>query len=252
MGETLLNAAEKGHLKTVQALLKKGHKIDSTDSQGTTPLMLACLYGHKNLVEELLRRGADVKRLGDFGGALSHAVGVDGKLEIVKRLLAAGADVNERSLIENNETPIFCACRVGRPDLAKILLEVGADVNIENDWGDTPLWEVCANNEAALPAKMQKAYPQVVRLLIEYGADVSLRDEYSSILITACDTDANNVAEMVEMILKAGPRQMLAYKNSDGLTALDVAKQHNNRQLVQLLVRAEKSMPERNADGSKN
>lgn len=140
MDETLLNAAEKGHLKTVQALLKKGHKIDSTDSQGTTPLMLACLYGHKNLVEELLRR----------------------------------------------------------------------------------------------------------------GADVSLRDEYSSILITACDTDANNVAEMVEMILKAGPRQMLAYKNSDGLTALDVAKQHNNRQLVQLLVRAEKNMPERNADGSKN
>lgn len=133
MGETLLSAAEKGHLKTVQALLKKGHKIDSTDSQGTTPLMLACLYGHKNLVEELLRR-----------------------------------------------------------------------------------------------------------------------DEYSSILITACDTDANNVAEMVEMILKAGPRQMLAYKNSDGLTALDVAKQHNNRQLVQLLVRAEKSMAERNADGSKN
>lgn len=133
MDETLLNAAEKGHLKTVQALLKKGHKIDSTDSQGTTPLMLACLYGHKNLVEELLRR-----------------------------------------------------------------------------------------------------------------------DEYSSILITACDTDANNVAEMVEMILKAGPRQMLAYKNSDGLTALDVAKRHNNRQLVQLLVRAEKSMAERNADGSKN
>ena len=59
-------------------------------------------------------------------------------------------------------------------------------------------------------------------------------------------------AEMVEMILKAGSRQMLAYKNSDGLTALDVAKQHNNRQLVQLLVRAEKSMAERNADGSKN
>lgn len=54
------------------------------------------------------------------------------------------------------------------------------------------------------------------------------------------------------MILKAGPRQMLAYQNSDGLTALAVAKQHNNRQLVQLLVRAEKSMAERNADGSKN
>lgn len=82
--------------------------------------------------------------------------------------------------------------------------------------------------------------PEIVKRLLGAGADVSRRDEYSSILITACDTDANNGAEIVEMILKAGPRQMLAYKNSDGLTALDVAKQHNNRQLVQLLLQAEK------------
>ncbi len=240
MKDALLSAAEKGDLKTVRSLLQKGAKIDSPDSRGVTPLMMACLYGHKNIIEELLHQGAEVKHISDFGGVLSHATGARGKPEIIKLLISAGADVHERNLIYENETPLFCACRVGRPDLAKILLDAGADVNAKNDLGNTPLWEVCATNRDDIPEDLQKTYPQLVRLLINYGADVSLHDEFSSILTTACDTDSKNVAELVGMILKAGNRQMLGYKDSDGLTALDIAKKHKNEKLIQMLIQAAK------------
>ena len=228
------------HLSMVKTLVKAGADVDLGDERGVTPLMMACLYRHKEIVEYLLLCGADIKRVSDFGGVLSHAVGTGAKVEIVNLLIKKGADVNERAPIYDNETPLFCACRVGQPDLAKILLDAGADVNAKNDLASTPLWEVCATNRDDIPEDLQKTYPQIVRLLINYGADVCLYDEFSSILTTACDTDSKNVTEIVGMILEAGNRQMLAYKDSDGLTALDIAKEQKNEKLIQLLTQAEK------------
>ena len=55
----------------------------------------------------------------------------------VKLLLDHGADVNVKD--EDGETPLFCASNNGHKEIVKLLLEHGADVNAKNNYGNSPL-----------------------------------------------------------------------------------------------------------------
>jgi ankyrin repeat protein len=50
----LHNAAENGHTKVVQALLKSGAQVDKEDNGGQTPLLYAAWRGHAEVVQTLL------------------------------------------------------------------------------------------------------------------------------------------------------------------------------------------------------
>src|SRR5262249_7413634 len=62
-----------------------------------------------------------------------------GTLEAARALIEAGADVNQASPSDKS-TPIVMAAANGHFDLAKFLLDYGADPNIPNDLGLTPLY----------------------------------------------------------------------------------------------------------------
>lgn len=139
-GETpLCKACETPHLEIVKTLIKAGADVNLPADRGVTPLMVACLYKQKDIIVELLNNGADIKKISEFGGAMSHAVGNHSIPEIIKLLIKAGADLNERNSIEFDETPLMCACRLGKVDIAKILIDAGADINIKNSLDYTAL-----------------------------------------------------------------------------------------------------------------
>lgn len=202
MKDTLLAAAERGDLKTVKELLKQGVDVNSADNdketalykacctphlsivktlikagadvnlgnkRGVTPLMMACLYHYKEIVEYLLLRGADIKRVSEFGGVLSHSVGSNAKAGIVKLLIKKGADVNERALIYENETPLFCACRCGQFEIVKMLVEAGANINAINDLDNTPLQEMVDAYED-MPDDLRNIYSKIIVYLLSHGA----------------------------------------------------------------------------------
>ncbi|WP_458401739.1 ankyrin repeat domain-containing protein [Candidatus Avelusimicrobium sp.] len=228
----LYKACATPHLAVVKMLLDFGADINWTDELGSSPLLNACFHQQKEIVAELLRRGADIKQIGFYGGVLSCVK--DTKL--LKLLITAGADVNERSFADGEETPLFFACLGGRLEIAEILLESGADIDAKNDMGRTALWEVCLANDEDTAEKLRESYPKVVEFLADHGADVSLHDECSSILTDACDTKLKSATEIVRILLKKMPREMLFYKDCDGLTALDIAKKHKNKELIELLM----------------
>lgn len=60
-----------------------------------------------------------------------------GHINKVKSLIDQGADLESRDLAKN--TPLHIACMVGDLEIAKLLIEKGADVNAINDNGFTPL-----------------------------------------------------------------------------------------------------------------
>lgn len=56
--DDLLDAARKGDLASVKALVGKGAAIEAKTPYGQTPLYLAAMSGHADVVEFLLDKGA--------------------------------------------------------------------------------------------------------------------------------------------------------------------------------------------------
>jgi ankyrin repeat protein len=85
-----------------------------------------------------------------------------GDLEIeranFRRVISAGADVNARFKFE--QTALMYACQ-GSLTAARVLIEMGADVNAIGDFGSNALFTAIGNNQN-----------EIVELLIQHGADI--------------------------------------------------------------------------------
>lgn len=167
--ETLLlfNSIEKNDLDFLSnGLSSKEVDFSAQNEQGDTLLVFAAGKGKKEALNILLAAGAPVNDYGDQGdNALIRAVS-EGRRDIVKVLLAAKADVNARGLKTYlGASPIFLASSVGAIEVMEMLLRSGADINLANVQGVTPL--------------MDAAYGSLsmVKLLLKHGANPGLRDE---------------------------------------------------------------------------
>jgi ankyrin repeat protein len=88
----LIHAAEKGHLKVVNALIGSGANVNATSKDGKTALIAAAEKGHLKVVNALIKAGAkvDTKRMGELGldgiirQATSENKGSDEELESSK------------------------------------------------------------------------------------------------------------------------------------------------------------------------
>ncbi len=67
--EALLNAAERGNLELVEALIKSGTDIECKDYRGRTPLLLAVWQGHYTTSVYLLDHGANIHVQDDYGNS---------------------------------------------------------------------------------------------------------------------------------------------------------------------------------------
>ncbi|XP_029998741.1 protein phosphatase 1 regulatory subunit 27b [Sphaeramia orbicularis] len=70
------------------------------------------------------------------GMAALHEAVLTGNLECVKLLVKYGADIHQRD--EEGWTPLHMACSDGFPHIARYLLSLGADPDLENDCGEKP------------------------------------------------------------------------------------------------------------------
>ena len=121
--------------------------------------------------------------IGNKGGltALLFAVR-DGSDECVARLLEAGAKINHVS--EGDHTSALLMATInGRFDMARMLLEKGADVKLQSDAGATPLYATINVQWAAKSlypqptAQLQQttSYLDLIESVLKAGADVNVR-----------------------------------------------------------------------------
>jgi len=205
-GETvLMTCARTGSVDGVNALLTRGADINAREPErGQTALMWAAAGKQPGVVAALVETGADISirsrkvplppqviaptyseyvyfpvTKGDFTAFMLAAQA--GDLESVKLLLEAGADVNEST--PEYGSALVLAVVNGNEDVALYLLDNGADPNITDSYGMTPLHWAIQEGLARLygmPSRTDKfwIYPQSVRLvkaLLDKGADPDIR-----------------------------------------------------------------------------
>jgi uncharacterized protein len=137
-------------------------------------------------------------------------------LETVRDLLRQGANANAANTGSNSLTALMVASSRGYPDLVKLLLDSGADVNAKGKVliqgaggfvldGITPLWAAAFSGDV-----------QVVRMLIDHGADLTALDSRgASVMFWARSNDV--VQTFLDHGLDINARDM------DGNTLLTVS-----------------------------
>jgi ankyrin repeat protein len=97
-----------------------------------TDLLLQILKGNTAGMEALIAQGASVNHNRDWGSPLMHAV-ASKNIKTVKILVKHGADVNFKQKTEEGvegSTPLRWAAQCRCPDIAKFLIEHGANVHM--------------------------------------------------------------------------------------------------------------------------
>ncbi|MCA9175060.1 MAG: ankyrin repeat domain-containing protein [Planctomycetales bacterium] len=126
-----------------------------------SPLALAVRNGHTAAVKVLLEFGANPNEYGIYSLTPLANAAERGQLEIVRHLLAHGANVHAAP---DAYTALMRACIGGHAEIAKLLLEAGADINAKHDDGQLPLHFAAKRGSAAC-----------VALLLKHGADLSAK-----------------------------------------------------------------------------
>jgi ankyrin repeat protein len=132
--------AAKGRMPELAGfLLDRGADIEMTDHYGRTALMAAAGFGHKDMAAFLLGRGANPRFAAKDGETALHRAAHAGDLEIAALLLDSGAEIDAQA--DDGATPLLKACAYNdnRVDIARLLLERGADAQLRNKQGRTAL-----------------------------------------------------------------------------------------------------------------
>ena len=122
----LHSAAYYGDLEMVQVLLEYEVDVNAQNVLGSTPLNYASRNGHRNdprVARLLITHGADpnISGPGWDGFTSLHHASINGRVEIVRLLIEHGANVEMKDF--KGRTPLDVASGIQREEIVKLLLE---------------------------------------------------------------------------------------------------------------------------------
>ncbi|MEG4984677.1 ankyrin repeat domain-containing protein [Microcoleus sp. BR0-C5] len=237
----VVEAVEQGDTKTVKHYLDLGISV----STRIYNLNLLHLAGSKEVAELLIAEGADVKAQDTFGFTPLHFAVAFDRIKLAKMLIAKGADINAQSepdvdvalvsksiwtyklrrFLPGNSmgtTPLFFA---RSPEMTKLLIAKGANVNVKNNKGLTPL------HMAQSKAKAQ--------ILLAAGAKINIKEDNArNGKSTALLHNAVKIGfkELVQQLIKDGAN--VAILDSEKRTPLHYATTKEVAALLMLDINA--------------
>ena len=130
--------------------------------------------------------------------SLQNAIG-NGDVATARKLIAEGADINLTDSI--GSTPLHYAASSGNKQVAELLIAKGAEINVKSDYGHfTPLWMAAAGGKKA-----------VVELLIAKGANPNMADyQGKSPRRIAEESGHTEIARLLKEAEEEGPRRVEA------------------------------------------
>ena len=136
----LLGAAAGGDLAGIRNALSLGANVNARDAQERTPLILAAYGGHLAAAEALLKAGADVNALDNRRYDILTLAAADGRTAMVQLALAQGA--NARAITSPYAgTALIAAAHHGHVEVVAALIAAKAPLDHVNNIGWTALME---------------------------------------------------------------------------------------------------------------
>lgn len=144
----IFDAARNGQLNEVISVYSKNpNVINLRNSEGYSPLILACYHGNKEVVEFLVDKVNDINGTSDYGSPLMAAV-VKGDIEIIEILLSRKASTNIADV--NGTTAIHYAVMFKNYEVIKLLMEANADLQMKDKRGQSALDYAAIYNDKKL------------------------------------------------------------------------------------------------------
>jgi ankyrin repeat protein len=159
-----------GPLSTLQSCKGPTEKARADSTATTTDVAApsvdihtAVLTENLGALQQHIQAGTNLNEKDPFGGSSPLiTASLFGKTEMARTLIEAGADLN---FINNDgSTPLHTAAFFCRPEIVRMLLDKGADKTIKNKYGATPYESV-----AGPFADVQDAYDMMGKMLAPMG-----------------------------------------------------------------------------------
>lgn len=153
----LLEEALRGDITKVLDLLQRGADVNTKDSAGWTPLMIACDNGHSDLAALLIHHDADIHAKDNKGKTAIMYACECGHKRVAELLIKHKAKTHEKDKSERNS--LIHACEHGHTQIVKLLIRNKADINTRSGGGWTPI-----------TFAERKGQTHIVNLLKKHGA----------------------------------------------------------------------------------
>ena len=219
--DVLLSAVANNNIELAKTAIAQGANVNYSKPSSDTPLTLAVKKRNAIMITYLLNSGADPNKKMDtisyLDTPLIRAV-INDDLKSAQLLVQGGADINmpremkdnrplKSHLFSDGATPLILAIEkefFDSPSLPMVqfLIAKGADVNLSNAYGYTPLmasakWKMGVKTVAV-------ARCQIAIELLKAGADPASRDDSGKTALQyAADTNFNS---MLTVLLPVSPK----------------------------------------------
>ena len=193
-------AAFLGQYEVAELLVQKGADVNAKNEDGETPIsstmadwgtteFIAGILqlkldrekveaGRAKIAKLLRQQGAQTDFAGPVGNDIWTAAGA-GNIEAVKQHLAKGVDVDAKN--KDEATALHVAAFLGQYEVAELLIQKGADVNVRGGKGETPIdslkvdWGITEFVASLLQLKLDRekvetGRAKIAKLLRQHGA----------------------------------------------------------------------------------
>ncbi len=236
-----LIGCKKTEAKAINIYIKDKVNIVTTQQKGvySTSLLAAAHALDRVKIDELLMNGVDIN--GQTNGSHNDGQTIimtllqnvqsqyksnDNNKEAVTLLLFSSAIININIQNDRGNSALFYSLGIDNNSITRMFLELGADVNIKNIYGHTPLINAVKDIKDI----------QLVKLLIDAGADVNIIDEtgITALGYSVSSKEDNNSIAITDLLLKSGAK--VNRESTQATTALMRAAKSNNFNSVKLLL----------------
>ena len=205
-------AAASGFTIIVRTLLTKLVQVNHQMRGGATPLFLAAESGHVDVVTELLACRALSGKPNTKGESPLMQAAKNGHVEVVENLLwRGGARIDQ--IDKSRKTALHWAVLCGRPCVVFVLLDRGANPDLEDENACTSLFHAC-----------QEGSILNVKHLLLYRADMEIVavDHMTPIHVAALNGHVLVVKELIRFFRETQPAHNVDQNLSRHINLLDI------------------------------